>query len=190
MVLLLSAVQSTHDPPYPLDPVYFYLAMRKKKQIDIGSIIYLPMIFLELMTLIYFGDFPARHEGLDVDFHCNWVMGCPWSHLESRSIPMATLPRPHTPTLVDVPSSSGNWSTPLYSQYGNGSSLGPQDLEVQCWRVGMVLVAEAWCSWILMVHKTYIELVDLDRKGRRETDRQTDVTQTDLCMYIHTHLPT
>ena len=46
-----------------------------------------------------------------------------------RSIPMATLPRPahtaHTATL-DVASSSGNWSTPLYSQYGNGSSLGPQ----------------------------------------------------------------
>lgn len=42
-----------------------------------------------------------------------------------QSIPMATLPRPvHTPsTLVsDVPSSSGNWSTPLYSQFGNGSS--------------------------------------------------------------------
>ena len=46
MVLLVSAVQSTHDSPYPLDPVVLLPGNEKKKQLDIGSIIYFPMIFL------------------------------------------------------------------------------------------------------------------------------------------------
>ena len=34
-------------------------------------------------------------------------------------------------------------------------------------------------------------LMLMDTDGpQEEGDRQTDVTQTDLCMYIHTHLPT
>ena len=46
-------------------------------------------------------------EGTKVDYN----------YLELRAVPMATLPRPSTP---ELPSSSGQWSTPLYSQYSSG----------------------------------------------------------------------
>jgi hypothetical protein len=138
------------------------------------------------MTLIYFGDFPARHEGLDVDFHCNWVMGCPWSHLESRSIPMATLPRPHTPTLVDVPSSSGNWSTPPVLAVWQWKQLGAP-------RSGSPVLEsrDGTGSRSLMLMDTDGPQ-DLHRIGwfgqeGKEGDRQTDRRDTDRLMYVHTY---
>jgi len=39
-----------------------------------------------------------------------------------QSIPMATLPRTTPAPHTDIPSSSGNWSTPLYTQFGGGNS--------------------------------------------------------------------